>query len=255
MDIIRFFIQKPVTVAVGVILTVMFGLIGFQKLPVQLTPDVETPLITVTTTWYGATPYEIEKEIIEKQEKVLKGLQGLTKMESESYNGMGTITLSFKIGINLDDALLRVSNKMSEVGNYPENVDKPTIESSGANSSPVIWMVLKTAKDNPDHINHFKTFFEDNVRQHLERIEGVGSLLVFGGTDTTLDVIVDAEKMARYNVTINQIMTAVRSANQNISAGILGMAKKNYRIRTISQFQTPKDALEVVIFDDGIKRV
>ncbi len=255
MDIIRFFIQKPVTVAVGVILTVMFGIIGFQKLPVQLTPDVETPLITVNTTWYGATPYEIEKEIIESQEKVLKGLQGLTKMESSSYNGLGTITLSFKIGIDLDDALLRVSNKMSEVGNYPENVDKPTIESSGANSSPVIWMILKTKANNPDHINQFKTFFEDNVRQHLERIQGVGSLLVFGGTDTTLDLIIDAKKMARYNVTINQIITAVSRANQNISAGILGMAKKNYRIRTLSQFQNPADALDVVIFDDGIKRV
>ncbi|MCP4721197.1 MAG: efflux RND transporter permease subunit, partial [Desulfobacteraceae bacterium] len=157
--------------------------------------------------------------------------------------------------INLDDALLRVSNKMSEVGDYPENVNKPTIESSGANSSPVIWMILKTKEDNPDHINHFKTFFEDNVRQHLERIDGVGSLLVFGGTDTTLDVIIDAEKMARYNVTINQIMAAIQRANQNISAGILGMAKKNYRIRTISQFQNPEDALEVVICDDGINRV
>ncbi|MBC8440883.1 MAG: efflux RND transporter permease subunit [Deltaproteobacteria bacterium] len=255
MDIIRFFIHKPVTVAVGVILMVMFGLIGFQKLPVQLTPDVETPLITVNTAWYGATPYEIEKEIIEKQEKVLKGLQGLTEMESSSYNGLGTITLSFKIGTNLDDALLRVSNKMSEVGNYPENVTKPTIESSGANSSPIIWMMLKTTPGNTEPINQFKTFFEDNVRQHLERVSGVGSLLVFGGTDTTLDVIIDAQKMARYNVTINQIIASIRRANQNISAGILGMAKKNYRIRTISQFQTPEDALDVVIFDDGINRV
>ncbi len=255
MDIIHFFIRKPVTVAVGVILTVMFGLIGFQKLPVQLTPDVETPLITVNTAWYGATPYEIEKEIIEKQEKVLKGLQGLTEMESSSYNSLGTITLSFKIGTNLDDALLRVSNKMSEVGNYPENVNKPTIESSGANSSPIIWMMLKTIPGNTEPVNQFKTFFEDNVRQHLERISGVGSLLVFGGTDTTLDVIIDAQKMARYNVSINQIITSIRRANQNISAGILGMAKKNYRIRTISQFQTPDDALDVVIFDDGINRV
>ncbi|MDA3787772.1 MAG: efflux RND transporter permease subunit [Desulfobacula sp.] len=255
MDIIRFFIHKPVTVAVGVILTVMFGLIGFQKLPVQLTPDVETPLITVNTAWYGATPYEIEKEIIEKQEKVLKGLQGLTEMESSSYNGLGTITLSFKIGTNLDDALLRVSNKMSEVGNYPENVNKPTIESSGANSSPIIWMMLKTTPGNTEPINQFKTFFEDNVRQYLERVSGVGSLLVFGGTDTTLDVIIDAQKMARYNVTINQIIGSIRRANQNISAGILGMAKKNYRIRTISQFQTAADALAVVIFDDGINRV
>ena len=255
MDIIRFFIRKPVTVAVAVILTVMFGFIGFQKLPVQLTPDVETPLITVNTAWYGATPYEIEKEIIEKQEKVLKGLQGLTKMESSSYNGLGTITLSFKIGTNLDDALLRVSNKMSEVGNYPENVTRPTIESSGANSSPIIWMILKTKPGNTKPINQFKTFFEDNVRQYLERVNGVGSLLVFGGTDTTLDVIIDAQKIARYNVSINQIIASIQRANQNISAGILGMAKKNYRIRTISQFQTLDDALDVVIFDDGINRV
>ncbi len=255
MNIIRFFIHKPVTVSVGVIMTVMFGLIGLQKLPVQLTPDVETPLITVNTTWQGATPYEIEKELIEKQEKVLKGLQGLTKMESSSYNGLGEITLSFKIGTDLDDALLRVSNKMSEVGNYPENVNKPTIESSGADSSPIIWMTLKTMPDNKDHINQFRTFFEDNVRQHLERVNGVGSLMVFGGTDTTLDVIIDAQKMARYNVSINQIIASIRHANQNISAGILGMAKKSYRIRTINQFQTPEDALDVVIFDDGIKRV
>lgn len=255
VDIIRFFIHKPVTVAVGVILTILFGVIGFQNLPVQLTPDVETPLITVNTSWYGATPYEIEKEIIEKQEKVLKGLQGLDQMESSSYNGLGTITLSFKIGTDLDDALLRVSNKMAEVGIYPENVNNPVLESSGANSSPVIWMVLKKSSGNPRPINQFKTFFEDNVRQHLERVQGVGSLLVFGGTDTTLDIIVDVQKMARYNVSINQILDAVRRANQNISAGILGMAKKNYRIRTFNQFQTPQEVLDVVIFDDGINRV
>ncbi len=255
MDIIRFFINKPVTVAVGVIMLVMFGLIGINKLPVQLTPDVETPLITVNTTWYGATPYEIEKEIIEKQEKVLKGLQGLTKMESSCYNSLGTITLSFKIGIRLDDALLKVSNKLAEVGNYPENTEKPVIESSGANSSPVIWSVLKALPGNTQKINQFKTYFEDNIRQHLERISGVGSLLVFGGTDTTLDVVIDAYKMARYNVSINQVISSVRKANKNISAGILGMDKKNYRIRTVNQFQDPEDTLNVVIFDDGIKRV
>lgn len=240
---------------VGVIMVVMFGVIGFLKLPVQLTPDVETPLITVNTAWYGATPYEVEKEIIEKQEKVLKSLQGLIKMESSSYNGLGTITLSFNIGTNLDDALLRVSNKMSEVGSYPENVTRPTIESSGANSSPVIWMVLMTKPGNPRHINEFRTFFEDRVRQYLERVNGVGSLMVFGGTDTILDVIVDTRKMARYRISIDQIINAVKKANQNISAGILGMAKKNYRIRTVNQFQTPEDALDVVIFDDGITRV
>jgi len=255
MDVVRFFISKPVSVAVGVILVVMFGLIGLNKLPVQLTPDVETPEITVNTTWGGATPYEIEKEIIEKQEKALKGLRGLTKMESSSYNSFGTITLSFKIDTDIDDALLRVSNKLNEVGNYPENADEPTIESAGANSSPVIWLGLETLPGTEGHINHFRTYFEDNVRQHLERIRGVGSLFVFGGTEDTLDVTLDAQKMARSKVTINQVIGAIRKANVNISAGILGMAKKNYRIRTTSQFQSADDVLGVIIFDDGVKRV
>lgn len=255
MDIIKYSIEKPVSVAVAVILVVMFGIIGLISLPVQLTPDVETPQITVQTTWGGATPYEIEKEIIERQEEALKGLQGLTKMESVSYNNYGEITLSFTLETDLDDALLRVSNKMNEVSNYPDNVDKPVIESAGANSSPVIWMMLKPVKDNQEPINHYKTFFEDNVRQHIERVKGVGSLFIFGGTLDELHVTLDMQRMALHNVSINQIINAVKNANQTNSAGVLGVGRKNYRIRTVGLFQSPEDALDVVVFDDGMKRV
>ncbi|MBU0481228.1 MAG: efflux RND transporter permease subunit [Proteobacteria bacterium] len=255
MDIVRSSIEKPVGVTVAVILVVMFGLIGLNKLPVQLTPDVEKPKITVSTVWPGATPYEIEKEIVEKQEEVLKGLRGLTKLESESFNGYGTITLTFELETDLDDALLRVSNKMNEASDYPENVLRPKIEAAGAQSSPVIWMMLKTKPESEKHINNYKTFFEDNVRQHMERVKGVGSLLVFGGTEDQLHVVIDTEKMARHKVTINQVIGAIQAANLNISAGVLGIGKKNYRIRTVSQFQNPADALEVVISDDGIRRV
>ncbi|HIJ80014.1 MAG: efflux RND transporter permease subunit, partial [Desulfobulbaceae bacterium] len=255
MDIIKYSIGKPVTVAVGVILVVMFGLLGLAKLPVQLTPDVETPQITVSTTWGGATPNEIEKEIIEKQEAALKGLQGLTKMESASYNSYGAVTLSFQVGTNIDNALLRVSNKMNEVANYPENVNKPVIEAAGAQSSPVVWMFLKTRPEAEEHINHFRTFFEDNVRQYLERVPGVGSLLIFGGTENQLHVTIDAQELARHHITIKQLTDAIKNANRNVSAGVLGIGKKNYRIRTVSQFQVSAEALDVVIFDDGVKRV
>ncbi len=254
MNLVRSSLDKPVAVSVAVILVVMFGLIGLTSLPVQLTPDVETPQITVSTTWAGATPYEIEKEIIEKQEKSLKGLQGLTKMESSAYNGYGEITLSFQVGTNLDDALLRTSNKLNEVPSYPQNADKPIIEAAGAQSSPVIWMVMKTAADNTESINHFRTFFEDHVRQHLERINGIGSLLVFGGTENQLDITVDMEALARHNISINQVIHSVTQANTNVSAGVLAMGKKNYRIRTVSQFQQLSDPLDVVLLDDGINR-
>lgn len=255
MDIVKYSITKPVSVIVTVILVIMFGLIGLNKLPVQLTPDVETSEITVSTTWGGATPYEIEKEIIEKQEETLKGIQGLTEMESSSYNSYGDITLSFILGTDLDEALLRVSNKLNEVTGYPDNADRPKIEAAGARSSPVVWMMLKTKADNKEDINQFRTFFENNIRQHLERIKGVGSLFVFGGTENELHVILDMEKMARHNVPINEIIGSINNANRNISAGVLGIGRKNYRIRTVSQFQKPEDALDVVIFDDGAKRV
>ncbi|MBL0381431.1 MAG: efflux RND transporter permease subunit [Desulfofustis sp. PB-SRB1] len=255
MDIVRYALDKPVSVAVAVILLVTFGLISLQSLPVQLTPDVETPQITVQTSWGGATPYEIEKEIVEKQEEALKGLQGLTKMESASYNNQGEITLSFVLGTDLDDALLRVSNKLNEVSDYPENVDRPKIEAAGANSSPVIWMMLRTMADNQTHINQYLTFFEDNVRQFLERVEGVGSLFVFGGTENELHVDLDVYRMARYNITIDQIAAAITNANTTISAGVFGIGRKNYRVRTIGQFQSPEQALDVVVYEDGLERV
>ncbi len=255
MDIVKYSLNKPVSIAVAVILVVTFGLIGLDKLPVQLTPDVETPQITVQTSWGGATPFEIEKEILEKQEESLKGLRGLTRMESAAYNSFGEITLSFLLETKLDDALLRVSNKLNEVSGYPENAKKPVIESAGANSSPVIWMMLKTKESNSQHINEFRTFFEDNVRQHLERVPGVGSLFIFGGTEDELDVILDMEKMAQHKITINQITGAITNSNTTTSAGVLGIGRKNYRIRTIGQFQKPEEALDVVVYDDGLKRV
>ncbi|WP_319550265.1 efflux RND transporter permease subunit [Desulfogranum marinum] len=225
MDIIRYSLEKPVTVAVGVILVILFGIIGLNALPVQLTPDVETPQITVNTSWSGATPYEVEKEIIEQQEDTLKGLQGLTKMESASYNSFGEVTLSFQVGTNIDDALLRVSNKLNEVSDYPETAKEPVIEAAGAQSSPVIWMVIRPKPDNKEPINHYRTFFEDTVRQHLERVPGVGSLFVFGGTENQLEVVVAPQQMARFDVSINQIVQAIQQANSNIAAGVLGIKK------------------------------
>ena len=255
MDIVQYALKKPVSVAVGVILLVTFGLIGLNKLPIQLTPDVETPKITVQTVWGGATPFEIEKEIIERQEEALKGLQGLTKMESSSYNSFGEVTLSFELETIVEDALLRVSNKLNEVADYPDNADSPIIAAAGANSSPIIWMVVKPKEGNTESITHYMTFFEDNIRQNFERIKGVGSMFIFGGTEDELHVTLDMEKMAQNKITINQLSGVIQQANETTSAGILGIGRKNYRIRTLGQFQSPADALDVVVFDDGLKRV
>lgn len=255
MNVIRTAVERPVTTTVVVILIVLFGVIGLISLPVQLAPDTELPEIEVRTVWAGASPTEIESEVVEKQEDKLKSLQNLLKMESSSFNDYATITLTFDISTDIDDALFRVSNKLNEVASYPDNVDQPIISSSGGSSSPIIWMLLQM-KTGPDtEILKYRTFFENEVRQYLERVDGVGSLLVFGGTEDQLEIVVDPEKMAKRGISINQVIAKVAAANQDISAGILGIDRKNYRIRTIAKFQNVDDPLDVVIYDDGIERV
>ena len=255
MKAVKFSIEKPVTVLVGVILIVLFGLIGLARMPYQLSPTVIEPEITVTTTWTGATPYEVEREIIEEQEKVLKGIPGLVEMESASFNSQGTVTLRFSIGTDADDALLRVSNKLDEVPSYPENVDKPIITATGAATSPVIWMVLKTTGDNHRSPYQYRTYFENNVRQYLERTTGVADLFIGGGTEKEMHIIVQPEKLAAFGLTISELIEILRAENINISAGTMGVGRRDYRIRTISEFKSAADIENIVLRSTGQQRI
>jgi HAE1 family hydrophobic/amphiphilic exporter-1 len=255
MDIIQLSIRQPVSTFAGVILVVLFGVLGLYQLPVQLTPDVEAPTVSVNTIWPGATPYEIEKEIVERQEEVLKSIVGLQKLESSSYNGFSEITLTFKVGADLDIAMTRVSNKLNEVKRYPENADKPIINASGSESAPVIWSMLKIKQGDYDSIVNYRTFFENEVRHILERVQGVGSLFVFGGTEKRLEVVVDPVKLARHEVTLSELSERINSANANVSAGVLGVGRRSYRIRTVSQFESVEEPQDIVVKDDGVHRI
>jgi len=255
MDLIRFCIEKPVPVLVGVILIVMFGVIGLLSMPYQLSPDVTEPEISVTTTWPGATPYEVEREIVEEQEEVLKGIPGLMTLESESFNSFATVTLKFAIGTDVDNALLRVSNKLNEVPDYPANVEKPIISATGAATSPIIWMVLKTLPDNPRHIDTYRTYFEDEIRQHLERVPGVADLFVFGGTEREMHVMLDESLLASHKLTVDDVMRVLQSENVNVSAGTMDVGRRQFRIRTVGEFQSPAEIEDVVIASTGELRV
>ena len=255
MNLIQLCIEKRVAVLVGVTFILLFGWIGLQRMPYQLSPTVIEPEITVTTTWPGATPYEVERDIIEEQEKVLKGIPGLLDMESTSSNSQGTVTLKFAIGTDLNSALLRVSNKLDEVPSYPENVDKPIITATGAATSPVVWMVLKTAEGNPASAYTYRTFFENNIRQFLERTPGVAELFIGGGTEKELHIEVSAERLAAHGLTIPQLIEILRSENVDISAGTLGVGRRDYRIRTTAEFRSKEEIEELIIASTGQRRL
>jgi HAE1 family hydrophobic/amphiphilic exporter-1 len=255
MDLIKTCIEKRVSVFVGIILVVLFGYIGLIRMPYQLSPTVIEPEISVSTTWPGATPYEVERDIIEEQEKVLKGIPNLIEMESSSFNSQGTVTLKFAIGIDVNDALLRVSNKLDEVPSYPENVEKPIITATGAATSPVVWMVLKADPDNPNSIYTYLTFFENNIRQYLERVRGVADLFIGGGTEKELHIVVSPERLAAHGLTIPQLIDILRAENVNISAGTMGVGRRDYRIRATAEFRNIADVENLIVASTGERRI
>jgi hydrophobic/amphiphilic exporter-1 (mainly G- bacteria), HAE1 family len=143
MKIVEQAIKLPVTTAVGVILLALFGGIALFRIPIQLTPTVDEPTINITTIWPGATPYEIEREIIVEQEEQLKSVQGLVKMESESQENQGTISLTFQTGTDLDTALIRVSNTLEQVPSYPTDAERPIIRTDDVRENAIGWFMLQ----------------------------------------------------------------------------------------------------------------
>jgi HAE1 family hydrophobic/amphiphilic exporter-1 len=255
MNLIQFCIEKRVTVIVGVVFILLFGWLGLTRMPYQLSPTVVEPEISVTTNWQGATPYEVERDIIEEQEKVLKGIPGLIEMESTSSNSQGTVTLKFAIGTDLNSALLRVSNKLDEVPSYPENVEKPIITATGSATSPVVWMVLKTVEGNSASAYTYLTYFENYIRQYLERTPGVAELFIGGGTEKELHIEVSAERLAAHGLTIPRLIEILRAENVDIAAGTLGVGRRDYRIRTTAEFRSKEEIEDVIVFSTGQRRV
>ncbi len=253
MDLIKFSIKNPVTIIVSVLIVVMFGFLSLDKLPYQLTPNVTKPEIKITTMWGGATPYEIEREIIEEQENVLKSLNNLVEYESSSKDNYGEITLTFKLGTDIQKALLDVSNKLNEVSSYPINVDKPMIKTASA--SPIIWCMLQTKDDNPRHIDEYKTFFDDELKAHIERVDGVADMMTGGGREKQMHIILDTKKLASYSLNIDQVIKTLQSENVDISAGTQDISRRSYRVRTVSKFNKPEDIEDILIYSDRQTRI
>ncbi|MAD80530.1 MAG: acriflavin resistance protein [Planctomycetaceae bacterium] len=155
MQAVEFCVRNPVKVAVGMLVVVLFGAISLWRLPKQLTPEVRIPSISVQTSWSGASPYEIEHEIVQEQEERLKDVEGMTKMTSESSHSRGRISMEFAVGTNMAEALLQVNSRLSQVPEYPEDADEPLIYTANLSDRPICWFVLSPRPPSPEKIARF----------------------------------------------------------------------------------------------------
>ncbi|WP_395002692.1 efflux RND transporter permease subunit [uncultured Helicobacter sp.] len=250
---LKFCLHNPMVVFVCVIFALMFGLLGLKSMPYQLMPQVSKPTISIYTTWSGATPYEVEKEIINRQEKYLKGIEGLESIRSTARQGRAVVGLEFKSGVDINFALFKVSAKMDEIKGYPDDVDKPTIALSGESIPPAIYLFLRTLEGNEREVDTYKTFFEDYVLGHLERIEGVGEVFYPGGRATQMQVLLDSKKLAHHNIAIAEVIAAITKHNKNTTAGSLDYGMRSYKIKVESEYNNAASILHTPIQKSGSK--
>ena len=249
MNIIQDSIRYPVTTTVGVILLVMFGGIGLSRLPIQLTPDVVQPEVTVTTQWPGASPQEVERDIVNEQEEQLKSIEGLVRIESSSADGEGTITLTFQVGTDLDAAVLKVSNSLEQVPSYPSDADRPVIRTVDFRRNASAWFVLSPPGEEPydGDISTLWSFVDDQIKPEFERVPGVAMSNIFGGREQEMHVIVDPSRLAARAVTMTQLRDALERENHNYSGGDFDEGKRRYLVRTVGEYGSPEEIEEIVV--------
>ncbi|MCB2099970.1 MAG: efflux RND transporter permease subunit [Rhodobacterales bacterium] len=261
MNVIRLAIERPIAVIAAVLMTVMFGLLALQVIPIQLIPDVRKPVISVRTTWSGAAPAEVEREIVNRQEEVFRGLEGLDEMSSRSQRGSGTVSLEFSIDTDMDKALLLVANRLDRVNGYPDEADEPTLDTAGSEDNPIAWFSLRRLPGNTRPIHTFGDFVEDVIQDSLERVPGVSQVNFFGGALREMHVFVDPDRMARYGLTVPAVVAALRQANASVSAGDVDEGKRSYVVRTEGELTTLAQVRAVVLrsikdpISGGIARV
>jgi len=252
MGIIRFAINNPVKVAVGVMLLLLFGLISLYVIPVQLTPNVDRPIITVETEWTGTTPEEVSREIIEPQEDVLKGVTGLEKMNATAEQGQASIELEFTVGTDMTRALQEVSNKLNEVEEYPDNADEPAITAGETGPENAIAWIMLDSEDPAYPIQGFHDAADRRIKPLLERVPGVAEVQIFGGRERQVHVNISPEELAQRGITFSQMVDALRGENVNVSAGEVASGHKDVRIRTVGRYDTlDKVRNTIVTYQDG----
>ena len=242
-------IQKPVIVTVGMLILCLVGVLAVFQVPVQMIPDIEARVLTVDTRWPGATPQDIEKEIIVEQEEYLRRIPGLERITSRASTSRAEIELEFPLGVDINEVLILVNNALSQVPSYPENVDEPRINTSSVSDNPFMFFSVQPVEGNPQQVDirTQQDFVEDFVRTRLEQVPGVSDVGVTGGGERQIKILVDPNKLAERDLQLTDVRNAIRQRNQDVSGGDVNAGKRRYLLRTLGRFETLQDIERLVI--------
>jgi len=246
-------IARGTLMTVTVLIVCVLGIVAALRIPVQMIPDVDVRVISIRTTWPGATPQDVEKEILVEQEDYLRNLPNLTRIEATANSGRAEIELEFPLGTDITQMLIRVNNALSQVPSYPEAVDEPRIFANSFSSNAFMFYSIKPLPGNPRQLDMGLAldFVEDNVQPRLASVPGISEVSVFGGVERQVQILVDPARLAQRGLSVIDVRNALRSRNRDSSGGTIDAGKRQYLLRTVGRFENLRELSSLVLARRG----
>ncbi|NJO30334.1 MAG: efflux RND transporter permease subunit [Richelia sp. SL_2_1] len=228
----------------------LFGVLSLLSLPLELQPGGDRPEITISTTYSGASPTEVEELITRPIEERLEEVQGIQEVTSSSASGISTINLEFNWDSDIDRRLVDVLNKLQQVEALPPEAGESEVEVVSGSSSPMMWTILVAKEGFTPDDEHYRDLVDDVIVPRFRQVQGVGQFLISGGREREVEVIVNPKALADRNLTISDVVNALRSNNRDIRGGPLVLGRREYRVRTVSRSTDVKQLEDFVLRRD-----
>ena len=238
-------IKRPVFASVLSLIIVLIGLISYTRLTVREYPNIDEPIVSVNTTYKGASPEVIESQVTKPLEDQLAGIEGVNVMTSRSRTERSQINIKFDLSRDPDAAAAEVRDKVSRARRYlPDEIDEPIIGKVEADSLPIIYIAVESgslsAIQTSDYINRY-------IKTRLSVLPGAAEVRVYGERLPSMRIYVDRDKLAAYNLTVQDVETALASQNVEIPAGRIESRDREFSVVSSTDLQTPPQFAAIVV--------
>jgi multidrug efflux pump len=242
-------IERPVLATVMSLAIVLFGALCFTFLPVREYPDIDSPIVTVTTIYRGASPQVVETEITDVLEEQMSTIEGVKLMTSSSQEQVSRITVEFNLNRNVEDAANDVRDRVARIrGQLPLTAEDPVVAKVDVNAQPIMWLSLNGERYN---LLELSDAAQNILSERLQRIEGVGSVFIGAARRYAMRVWVDPQRLAAYGLTVSDVERALRSGNAEIPSGRVEGHGREFSVRTRGDLNKPEEFAAIVITEQN----
>jgi len=244
-----FSIKRPIATIVLILAMMCLGLMALKKLRVNQNPDVEVPFIVVNIPYPGASPETVEREIVNRLEKSLQSITGVTEIDSTASESSASIFIKFTFTKNLIEASDEIRNAIAAVRyKLPTEMREPILQRIDPSAQPVMQLALSSSSQSHAVISRLA---EDKLADRFRSIDGVASVNIDGSLKRELSVLLKAEKLREYNVSVGDVVNALRNQNTNAPVGKVRGELDEKSIRLVGRIERPEEFQQVVVKRNG----